>query len=74
MFSTLPKLNFKCTFTNILSFANDLNLDHSKLLLFGKELRSDSFVLRVDMFRYVVQNIAIWSPLYFLSAPSEISS
>ena len=39
MFSTLPKLNFNCTVTFILSSANAFNLDQSKILSFGNELR-----------------------------------
>ena len=39
MFSNLSKTNFKFWVTFILSSANALNLDQSKLLLFGKELR-----------------------------------
>ena len=38
MFSTLPKINFNFLVTFILLFANALNLDWSKILLFGKEL------------------------------------
>ena len=38
MFSTLPKTNFDFSVTFILSSANALNFDQSKVLLFGKEL------------------------------------
>ena len=37
MFSTLPRTNFNISFTFILSLANPLNLDRSKILLFGTE-------------------------------------
>ena len=35
MFSTLPKPNFNCSFTFILSSAHALNLEQSKILSFG---------------------------------------
>ena len=38
MFSTISKANFNFRVTFILSSANALNLDLSKVLLFGKEL------------------------------------
>ena len=39
MFSTFPKPNFNFSFTFILLSANAFNLEQSKTLLFGKELR-----------------------------------
>ena len=39
MFSTCPKTNFNFSVTFILSSTNAFNLDQSKNLLFGKELR-----------------------------------
>ena len=39
MFSTLPKPNFNFWVTSILSSANAFNLDSSKILSFGKELK-----------------------------------
>ena len=38
MFSSLPKTNFNSLVTFILSSVNAFNLDHCKILLFGKEL------------------------------------
>ena len=38
MFSTLPKANFNFSVTYILSSANVLTLDYSKILSFGNEL------------------------------------
>ena len=40
MFSTLPKTNFNFSVTFILSSANALKLDQSKILLFGKGLKA----------------------------------
>ena len=39
MFSTLPNTNFDFLVKIILSSANDMNLDCSKILSFGKELK-----------------------------------
>ena len=39
MFSTLPTTNFNCSVSFILSSANVLNWDQSKILSFGKELK-----------------------------------
>ena len=38
MFSVLPEVHFNFSVTTILPSANALNLDKSKVLLFGKEL------------------------------------
>ena len=39
MFSTLPKTNFNFSVAFILSSAGALNLDQSKILSFGRELK-----------------------------------
>ena len=50
MFSILPKTYFNFSFTFILSSANALNLDQSKILLFGKDLvKSNSLPHNPDL-------------------------
>ena len=39
MFSTIPKTNFNFSVTFVLSSANAFNLDKSKILSYGKELK-----------------------------------
>ena len=46
-FVTLPKPKFKFQFTFILSSACALNLDQSKTLSFGKELRGFAYLLHI---------------------------
>ena len=45
MFSALPKRNFNVSVTFILSSANALKLDQSKILSFGKEIIQKSAYL-----------------------------
>ena len=55
MLSSLPKTNFNSLVTFILSSANALSLDQSKILSFGKELNVSYF----DKLKYVHPRILL---------------
>ena len=74
MFSSIPKTNFNCLVAFILLSASSLNLDWSKILLFGKELsqRKKSFENIVRKVESAGNQHFLLFPQCFLPIPKQI--